>query len=188
MKKKVSGFKRAVAYVVASRVFIYIGLGLFFFSALVAFSFPSWFSGFNDTLRQLVMQTQGMNWIQLFMFIFRNNLLSAFFALFLGILFGVVPIFNALLNGAVLGYVVARTIPIAGVASLWRLLPHGIFELPAIFIAIGLGIKMGAVLFKVSSRSFMKERISASLDVFVYIILPLLFVAAVIEATLILLF
>lgn len=188
MKKKAFGFKRALHYIGASRIFIFIGIALFFFSALVAFSFPSLFAGFDDTLRQLVSQTQGMNWTQLFMFIFRNNLLSALFALFLGLFFGIVPIFNALLNGAVLGYVVARTIPLVGVASLWRLLPHGIFELPAIFIAIGLGIKLGGVFFNLSSRSLLRERLSASLDVFVYVVLPLLFIAALIETTLILLF
>lgn len=187
-RSPVYGLARSIEYISDSWRYILAAVTLFLASAFVGLSFPALFSSFDDLLRDLVLQTEGMNWLQLFLFIFKNNLLSALFALFLGFFFGIVPLFNALLNGAVLGYVVARTIPLTGLAGLWRLLPHGIFELPAIFIAIGLGIKFGAALLTFSPRTILRKRFSDSLGVFVYVILPLLLLAALIEATLILFF
>jgi len=35
-----------------------------------------------------------------------------------------------------------------GFLSLWRLLPHGIFELPAVFISLGMGLKIGMFIFQ----------------------------------------
>lgn len=177
--------QKAFRYVSDSRIHIVSAFLLFSISALAGFSFSSFFTFLDEILRELVSQTEGMNWIQLFLFIFKNNLLSALFALFFGLFFCVVPLFNAVINGVLLGYVASRAISFAGLVSLWRLLPHGFFELPAIFIAIGLGIKFGTSLFHSSPRKTITERFRGSLKVFLYIILPLLFVAALIEATLI---
>ncbi|MEK6858768.1 MAG: stage II sporulation protein M [Nanoarchaeota archaeon] len=180
--------RQSLQYIVDSRIYVFASVAIFFFSALFGFLFPSLLSSFDDILRELAQQTEGLNWFQLFLFIFKNNSFSALYALFLGFFFGIVPLFNALLNGAVLGYVAARVVPFTGFVGLWRLLPHGIFELPAIFIAIGLGIKFGASFFSYSPQRILLRRLSDSLQAFVYVILPLLLLAAIIEATLILFF
>lgn len=188
MKRSSSAFKSArlaFSYLHESCFYICAAVILFFFSALFSFFFPSFFSAFDELLKEIVLQTEGLNGFQLFVFIFKNNLLSAFLALFLGILFGIVPFFNALLNGAVLGYVAEKSIFIEGFSILWRLAPHGIFELPAIFIAIGLGIKLGFSFFAFPIRKTLAHRFEESLRVFVFFIIPLLFIAAVIESLLI---
>lgn len=186
--KHTSAFRLSLDYIYESRVFIFVAFGSFLLTALFSFSFPSLFSALDETLRGLALQADGLNGLQLFFFIFHNNLTSSFFALFLGVFFGIFSLFNALLNGAVLGYVIARVVPLAGAGALWRLLPHGIFELPAIFISIGLGMKLGFSFFSRTRMSTFTSRFSESLRAFLYVILPLLFVAALIEALLIALF
>lgn len=187
-RSRFSSLRYALAYIAQSRSYILFATLLFFLATLVSLSSPALFSSFDALLRDLARQSEGLNGVQLFFFIFQNNLMSAFFALFLGVFFGIVPLFNALLNGAVLGYVLSRVLPIAGVDVLWRLLPHGIFELPAIFIAIGLGIKLGFSFFVKPVKRTLLKRLDASCKVFLFVIFPLLFIAAVIESLLIIFF
>jgi stage II sporulation protein M len=66
-----------------------------------------------------------------------------------------------------------------------NLLPHGIFELPAIFISFGMGLKFGTFLFYKEKMKKFAEFFSNSLRVFVFVILPLLVIAAIIEGSLI---
>ena len=72
-----------------------------------------------------------------------------------------------------------------GGLSLWKILPHGIFELPAVFIALGIGIKLGMFIFQKKKLESLKNYSINSLRVFLLIILPLLVIAGIIEGTLI---
>ena len=68
---------------------------------------------------------------------------------------------------------------------MWRLLPHGIFELPAIILSIGIGLKLGVEIWKKDSWNVLKRNIIESLRFFIFIIMPLLVIAAIIEGLLI---
>lgn len=171
-----------------ARWFIVSGFFLFAASALISFSFPETFSFFDPLIRELASKIEGFSLVQLIVFIFQNNSLSALFALFLGIGLGIVPLFNSLINGALLGYVLARASSVEGLSIIWRLVPHGIFELPAIFIAIGLGMRLGFFFVAAAPRQELLKRFRDALYVFLYIILPLLVAAALIESVLIYLF
>ena len=116
-------------------------------------------------------------------FILQNNVQSALFSLIAGIFLGIPPLLSAVTNGVVIGYVLSKTYEIGGLAIWWRLLPHGIFELPAVFIALGMGMKLGAALFK--NKKEIKDKLYQSINVFLMIILPLLITAAIIEGLLI---
>ena len=71
-----------------------------------------------------------------------------------------------------------------GYLILLRLLPHGIFEIPALILSLGLGLKLGFFIFTKNKKKYLKDNLINSLRVFVYIILPLLIIAAIIEASL----
>jgi stage II sporulation protein M len=89
----------------------------------------------------------------------------------------------AIVNGYLIGFVANMVVSQEGVLVLWRLLPHGIFELPAIFISIGLGIWLGmGVFYDVKT---LKHRLVSGLKVFLALILPLLVIAAIVEGILI---
>ncbi len=136
-----------------------------------------------------------LNNFLLFLFIFLNNSLKVFLFMFLGILGGVIPVFFLIVNGMTLGlvvWVVSQEVTLGEI--LLSLLPHGVFELPALFIGSALGISLGASSYKlISQRKKIKEIIKGplksdlifSLRTFTYVILPLLFIAALIEVLLI---
>ncbi len=97
----------------------------------------------NPILEDIIDKTENLNTLQLIIYIFINNTITSFIGILLGIFLGIMPLITTISNGIILGYVMERTVQIAGIAEIWRLLPHGIFELPAVFISLGLGIKLG---------------------------------------------
>jgi stage II sporulation protein M len=133
-------------------------------------------------LKELVDSLSGLNGFGLIVYILQNNLKVAFLGIVLGIVFGIMPIINSVANGLVIGYVLKVSVEKVSILEIWKLFPHGIFELPAIIIALGLGIKIGFSLFyrKDFSRNFYN-----SFNVLLYIVVPLLIVAAIIEGSLI---
>lgn len=180
-------YRRSWKYVVESRNFIFIIIGIFLVFSLIGFfirppeEIEAWII---DTIRELIEKTQGMSGIELIQFIFFNNLLSSFSGIALGIFLGTMPVFSAIVNGYILGYVASASVKTAGAGILWRLFPHGIFELPAVFISFGLGLRLGIFIFQKKKMSF-KYHIINSLKVFLLIVVPLLVIAAIIEGTLI---
>jgi uncharacterized membrane protein SpoIIM required for sporulation len=112
--------------------------------------------------------------------LFAKNSTAAVFTLLLGPLFGVFPTYSAVVNGAVVGAVIQ-----AEPAAAWMVLPHGIFELPAMFLAWGLGMWTGAGLWGSAKSRTVGQRFRAIWPVFFSVVIPLLLIAAVIEAVLI---
>ncbi|HEU4965594.1 MAG TPA: stage II sporulation protein M [Bacilli bacterium] len=120
--------------------------------------------------------------------IFLNNLQAALAMLLFGIPLCFPTVFMLLSNGMVVGAVVNST---GAGTSFWEtmlfgLLPHGIFELPALFIAAAFGLKLGKVLIvplpdKTRLQSFgfvWKEILKVS-----WLVVLLLVVAAGVEGT-----
>lgn len=178
-------------YIMKSRNFIYSVILIFFVFALIAFFVPAP-QNLTDTimnfLKELLNQTQNLSYPELISFIFVNNLKSSFFGMTLGFFLGIFPVAVAISNGYLLGFVSALSANNNGIFSLWRILPHGIFELPAVFISLGLGIKLGTFIFKKNKLETFREFFSESLRTFFFVVVPLLFVAAIIEGTLIFFF
>ena len=78
--------------------------------------------------------------------IFRNNLVAASFSLFLGVFLGIIPVVSVGLNFFVLGFLFAVFITSAklgGLTFFFFVMPHGIFEIPALIIAAAFGLKLG---------------------------------------------
>ena len=170
-------------FIKESKNFIWSILGIFLLATLIGYFFPIFYEEqIMDFLKSLINETEGFTVWQMIVYLFQNNLLSAFFGLFLGIFFGIMPIANSIINGYLIGFVAGKTVAIEGISVLWRLVPHGIFELPALFLSLGLGLRLGLTLFtpKRLSRVF-----ADSLRVFVFVIFPLLLIAAIIEGILI---
>jgi uncharacterized membrane protein SpoIIM required for sporulation len=62
------------------------------------------------------------------------------------------------------------------------LIPHGVLEIPAIAIGLGMGLKLGFFWLKADRlAAFAKVAREARL-VFIYLVAPLLFLAALVEA------
>ena len=160
---------------------------LFLFAFLIALYYqpPEVVELMKQFIEDLLQKTEGLNAWQMILFIFNNNLRSSFIVMVAGIFFGIFPVFTALANGYVLGFVAEKSVAVEGLDVLLRLFPHGIFELPAIILALALGVRLGTFWFAEEKKKEFIRRLENSLRVFIFIILPLLVIAAIIEGILI---
>ena len=167
-----------------SKNFIYFIIGIFFFFSFLGFfiPFPSEIQiQLLNYFRELAEKISSFNLVDLIVFIFENNSSVSFMGLFLGIFFGIFPVLSAVINGFILGFAANLSVSSEGVISLLRLFPHGIFELPAIFISLGLGVKLSTFVIKKEKAKIFKEYFEKSFYVFLLIVIPLLVLAAIIE-------
>lgn len=183
----ISQYKKSLDYIQGSKKFIYIIIGIFLFFVFVGFFIPApeqVYTKIIDFIKEILKQTEGMSQSELITFIISNNIKSTFFGILMGAFFGVFPIISALANGYLLGFVSAMSVSSGGILSLWRVLPHGIFELPAVFISLGLGLKLGMFVFQKNKFKYFRNNLIDSLKVFLLIVIPLLIIAGIIEGTL----
>lgn len=114
--------------------------------------------------------------------IFLNNLFVSIIAIFGGFILILPPIIvfsNGLLLGLIISYSLETSKPI------FLLLPHGIFELPAFFLASTLGLKISTILFeKKKKRKAQLKKFFEALPSMLLLITILLMIAAAIEAAL----
>ncbi|MEK6919236.1 MAG: stage II sporulation protein M [Nanoarchaeota archaeon] len=188
VKRFFVSYGRSWSFLVESKNYFLFILFLFFFSSFIGVVYPHFFSDqIQVYLTSLFDQVKDFGFWRLFLFIINNNVSSAFWSFFAGLAFGFFPIFVSVANGYVLGFVAGKTVSLAGPSVLLRLLPHGIFELPAIFISSSLGVRVGFSFFTHDGRKNFKHIFIQSVLVFLRFVIPLLIVAGLIEAGLIIL-
>lgn len=129
-----------------------------------------------------------------FWIIFKNNLTACLMTMYLGIMVGIFPVFTMALNGMVMGFLfggMADEGRNVGMLIVKGILPHGIVELPALFLAAGFGMLLGVSVIKgVFGSLFGKTEpwrlflrsIIGSVPAAILIVVMLL-VAAIIEST-----
>ncbi|MGD9276031.1 MAG: stage II sporulation protein M [Candidatus Pacearchaeota archaeon] len=168
--------------------FFYFTILLFFVFVFIGYFVPAPIEVqdvIKDYIKQLLLETEGMNSFELIKFIFLNNLQVSFFGVVLGVLFGIFPLIYTIGNGYILGFVSSIAVREGGLGILLRLLPHGIFELPAVFISLSLGFKLASFVLQTNKSEAFRKYFWNSLRVFVFIVIPLLVIAAIIEGSLI---
>ena len=181
-------YKESWRYLKELKSFVFIILGVFLVAGILGYFIQLPENVYNrliEYILELIQLTEGKSLFGLISFIFVNNIQSSFFGILFGIIFGIFPLMSTFINGYFLGFVSNITVRAEGFSILWRLLPHGIFELPAIFISFALGLKLGTFLFKKNKKKAFIDYLWNSIRIFLLIILPLLIVAAVIEGCLI---
>lgn len=228
-KRIVKDFYQARDYVQFCKKYIYVIIIVFFLAMFISIVFPvptTLSVQINEMLKKLAESVGGLNIFELILFIFKNNLFVSFIGMYLGIFFGIIPLILAISNGYVIGYVIKLVVLKLGVSdglfSLWKLFPHGIFEIPAVMISLGIGLKIGKVFLDSLNKEFQSWQMGHSLSlklgrrttqgsnlraiepslsnknsfkelnknlilafkVLLFIILPLLLIAAIIEGSL----
>lgn len=121
---------------------------------------------------------------QLFLYIFLNNASKALFVVLTGFFFGIAPIFFVFTNANLIGVVIAVFGAREGfVRVALSLLPHGIFEIPAILIASGYGLWLGVRFYrKIHFGEPFKEAFYFAIRKYFTVVFPMLLLAAFIEA------
>jgi uncharacterized membrane protein SpoIIM required for sporulation len=124
-----------------------------------------------------------------FPFIFLNNLRATAGVFLLGLIsFSVVGILLFMANLGLIGVVLALInmlgLPVWKIV-LYGILPHGVFEIPALFLASAAAFRVGAVLFTPSPEHSIGEVLIESIGdwfkIYVGVVIPLLAIAALIE-------
>jgi stage II sporulation protein M len=122
---------------------------------------------------------------ELFLIIFEQNVFALLLSITLGIFLGIIPCFSVFTNGLVLGIITFEMLSkYSWEILLAGILPHGIIEIPVLIISSAIGIKIGkTVLWKIFKRQgSVKKEFKQALKFFFNVLLPLLFLAALIEA------
>ena len=179
---------KSLNYIKDIKNFIFIIILVFFLFVFIGYFIPAPEYLENEILRfiqELLEKTKGMSPTQLIRFIFFNNLINSFLAVILGFFLGIFPLISGISNGYILGFISSLSVQSEGVSVLYRLLPHGIFELSAVFISLGMGLKLGTFIFRKNRKIPLKEYFLNSLRTFILIVIPLLIIAAIIEGSLI---
>ena len=125
--------------------------------------------------------------------IFLNNSLISLVSVLLGILFGIVPIIVTISNGYALGIVFYMLAKDKGILYLITgIVPHGIIELPIVFISLAIGLNIGFEFIRsifckktsinlCSKHTDIKTELKEGIHFYFHKVLPLLLLAAIIE-------
>ena len=170
-------------YLIASIIFFAVGAA---FGAAVAGRFPGLADHFGDSVTGFLKTFRGLPKPQLAAAIFVNNSVKTFAAILLGLAVGIVPALFLIVNGVVLGVVFFLSSHSRGVwPSLLTILPHGILELAAVFLGTAIGLMLGDHVLKRmrrKSEAKIKTELSRAMRFFAIVIVPMLLIAALVEA------
>ncbi len=181
-------YSECFSFIKSSKNYILAVILLFLAAALAGIAFPNPFrEQIYQILRELILQIQGFNFLQLSIYIIKNNIMSCLVAMCLGIFLGIAPVITTMFNGYILGFVASESAKTDGLLVLWKLFPHGIFELPAVFISMGISLRLGLSIFTSKSKKQFLKDLAATLYTFLLVAIPLLIIAGFIEAALMIL-
>ena len=191
-------YKKCWDFLCEGQWHVVFALGVFGLMFLVGFAYPVFFrEEIFEFFAGMVGMVEGKSVVELVVYIFLNNLKVGFLAIVSGVVVGVFPFVICVVNGYLVGFVAREIVMIGGIGVLWQLAPHGIFELPAILLSIGIGLRLGS---QVVGRGIERLRGGASpvvasrsvwyvfregLRFFVFVVLPLLLIAGIIEGVLV---
>lgn len=181
-------YKSCFEYLSESKIYIYSSLIFFIFFIFLGIFLPvpnMIKEKILEFISDLILKTENFSLFQLIRFIFFNNVQVSFFSLFFGLFFGLFSAIIILVNGYLIGFVISLTVGLKGISSIWALIPHGIFEIPAFLISTGLGLKMGTIIFMKDKKQSFKNYFLKSFQVFLLVVIPLLFIASIVESFLI---
>jgi stage II sporulation protein M len=147
---------------------------------------PALVDPFVETLANFIKTFTGMPQWKLAIAIFLNNSLKTLMAILLGTVLGIMPVLFLLANGIALGLAFSLSLQARGLwASLVSIVPHGVFELPAVFLGTSIGLMLGIrSMRRLLGRpdTMVNAGLSHGLKYYFTVILPLLALAALVEA------
>ena len=164
-----------------ARYCILIAAVLYCGAFLISWSYPENFSFLKEVLKELFAKFIDKSAISFITRLFIQNLIASYFTMCFVVLFGSIPATVAVFNGFMLGFVIASAPSVSALKMLSLLIPHGVFEWPAMMIAWGIGIWRGFGYRFSKSHTTYNERWLEAHKVFIMVVVPLLFIAAIVE-------
>lgn len=163
------------------RPYVFLAIATYIVGALLGLVFTRHFEVLLASFGKLASRFAGHSTPVLIVMIFIQNFIAAFISVWTGALLGLVPLAAAATNGILFSVVVLTV----GRGDVWgvivKLLPHGIFEMPAVLLSWGLGLWRGAWFFRKRGDVTYRQRALKAYGLFFSIVVPLLAIAAVLE-------
>lgn len=176
-------------YLYDLRFYILLSSLVFVSGILTGYSFVSDFpketQEIVESLREFFASGEKMTDFQVFLFILENNVTKLLLVLLLGIFVGIVPLFSSFVNGMVLGIFGCLILEsLSWKFLLVGILPHGIIEIPVLILATAIGMRIGKIaLWRLFGGEIgIKKELAKALKFYIIILVPLLILAAAIEA------
>jgi stage II sporulation protein M len=141
------------------------------------------FRGFAENYR-------GLEGGKLYFTILLHNVMASIFVLISGVIVGIIPTFAIGANGFVLGVAYSQVAEMVGYSkAALKVLPHGVFEVPALLLAASYGLWLGVTAvrrMRGMESTLLRFHIEHAFRRYFAVVFPLLIVAAAIETVLIL--
>jgi stage II sporulation protein M len=132
---------------------------------------------------------RGLEGGKLFFAILLQNVTASILILLSGVLVGIVPILSMGSNGYFLGVLYRQAAEGSGYSkAAWKVLPHGIFEIPGLLIAASCGLWLGVMVvrrMRGKEGTLLRFHIEHAFRRYFAVVFPLLVVGAAIETALI---
>ena len=101
----------------------------------------------TEAFKVVVDNYRGLDGGKLFFTILLHNVMVTIILLISGVVLGIIPAFAIGANGFVLGVVYRQTAEVMGYSkAALKVLPHGVFVLPALLIAASYGLWLGVMI------------------------------------------
>ncbi len=168
---------------------VYIALSVLIFAVTIVMGYYAAQNN-SDLAASMLKEFEMLKWITqlplplIMAVIFFKNLLSCIMSVLLGLGLGIVPLVVDVSNGFLIGVVLYSVLQNEGILYfLAGVVPHGIIELPTVFMSIGIGFRLGhqLILAVLGEKTDLKGEIKIAIHFLVRWIAPLLLVAAAIE-------
>jgi stage II sporulation protein M len=135
-------------------------------------------------LEELVQMLEGLSPLEIMLLIFINNTIAMFISVLSGIALGIVPLLVLVLNGFIIGTIVHLLLVDNGLPFIIAgLIPHGIIEIPLLLLSASIGMRIGHEVLRAlaGKPSDIKNVFINGMKFFFYWMIPMVFVAALIE-------
>lgn len=181
-------FKISKDYLLSLRYYLLFAALIFILSVgsgyIFAKNYPAEVQKVLQDLQRVLEPIKEMSEMQQVFFIFLNNSVTGFLAIFLGPVLGIFPFSILLANGGMMGIMFFLSEENEVLSAFFTgIFPHGIIEIPVLIFCGAIGIKIGKLVIKkiFKRKGDIKNELISGLKFFFKVLVPLLFLASVIE-------
>jgi len=181
-------FKISKDYLLSLRYYLLFAALIFILSVgsgyIFAKNYPAEVQKVLQDLQRVLEPIKEMSEMQQVFFIFLNNSITGFLAILFGVVLGIFPLIMLLANGGMMGIMFFLSEENEVLSAFFTgIFPHGVIEIPVLIFCGAIGIRIAVSLFKkiFRKKSDIKKELIQGLNFFFKILIPLLFLASLIE-------